>query len=391
MRWKGSKRGVSEVILTIIMVVLSLAAVVVIWAIVNNILSESAESINLESLTLDMKIQSVKIEDENITVNVKRNVGKGNLTGILFVFFDGKNSESQEIEISLKELQTMTFTFTLNELNASEILTVSIAPIFLSGSGNQIIAGPTHIGKVKSSGNESNGNGSCVPAADPSYPGVCGAIECGFGNNGTCSSFSCGDCNSTSICSSNICVETGSNSTDSIILTNVTANTTITIINDIDGDGINDTLTNTKITVQGNLSSYDNFIAISTYEGYIGQDLNGDGDTFDTVLSYYNTNTNTLVNTNIVKGGFEAAISNNVIAFSHYEELAGEDLNGDGDTSDYILRYYNIITNNLVNTGVVIDWGDVKISNNIIGNFHTSPSYLNIGIDCAICIYIIIS
>ncbi|MCH7902585.1 hypothetical protein IIC68_02415 [archaeon] len=96
-----------------------------------------------------MGIQSAKIEGGEIIVNVIRNSGKGNVTGIKFIFFDGKNSEIVERKVSLKELEQMVFNFTLNKLNISEVETISIAPIFASGSGKEFIGEINLFNKIK--------------------------------------------------------------------------------------------------------------------------------------------------------------------------------------------------------------------------------------------------
>jgi len=188
--------------MNILMIVFTLVAVGIVWVVIQNIISESAEDITLEGLSLNVEVQSAKVENGNMTVNVKRNVGKGNLTGILFVFFDGKNSESKQIEISLKELEGMTFTFDLDELNVSEIKTVSVAPIFLSGSGKEVIAGPTHIGKLKL---ESSNNGTCVASSNPCEL----SFECGTATDSCGVEVSCGTCSSGFSCLVNhTCVPT---------------------------------------------------------------------------------------------------------------------------------------------------------------------------------------
>ena len=196
------ERGVSGVILTIIMIVLVLAAVAVIWGIINNILSQESEKITLDKFTINVGIQSAKVEGENILVNVLRNKGKGNLTGLKFIFFDGKNSEEIERKVSLKELEQMVFNFTLNKLNVSEVETVSIAPILLSSSGKEVLGDIVDLGSVKL-GTSINGDSGDNEGGETCIPNVnaCSGIVCGTADDGCGILISCGTCDEGFICS----------------------------------------------------------------------------------------------------------------------------------------------------------------------------------------------
>ena len=208
-----NKRGISGIILTILMIVLALFAVGIVWTIIQNIISEESESIELGLSRLDVEIQGVKIEDDNITVDVKRKVGQGNLTGLKFIFSDGENTEDKEREVSLKELEEKSFSFALDELNISEIEKVSIAPVFLSSSGEEVLGGTIQSTNIKKGigGGGSSGDGgdsgdgendTCIPDSNPCGTSVCGNAIDTCGNT-----ISCGTCASGSICSEGACVE----------------------------------------------------------------------------------------------------------------------------------------------------------------------------------------
>ena len=146
-----------------------------------------------------------------------------------------------------------------------------------------------------------------------------------------------------------------------------------------------------------------NIIAFLTSELEAGMDLNGDGNIDDArVIQYYDLLTKTLTNTgenaehlsisgdiiafthydydavpwvyyyNITKGtakileivGEHPSVSGNVIAFQTPESRIYRDLNGDGDMNDNIIQYFNIITREHTNTGVVGE--DPSISGDII-------------------------
>lgn len=134
------------------------------------------------------------------------------------------------------------------------------------------------------------------------------------------------------------------------------------LIGDLNGDGDTadtviryynmsaDTVTNTGVA--GILPSiYGNLIAFTTAEWWIGLDLNGDGDKYDLVIRYYDLSVAMVTNTGAE--GWGPSIYNDIIAFTTYEEAVNVDLNGDGDTADTVIRYYNVSAGTLTNTGAV--------------------------------------
>jgi len=94
----------------------------------------------------------------------------------------------------------------------------------------------------------------------------------------------------------------------------------------------------------------DGIIAFSTFEYDVG-DLNGDGDSTDSVVRYYDIILGTVTNTGAIGSG--VSIDGHTIAFATSEREIGMDLNGDRDTEDSVIRYYDILTRTVRNTGVV--------------------------------------
>lgn len=104
-------------------------------------------------------------------------------------------------------------------------------------------------------------------------------------------------------------------------------------------------------------SVYGDKIAFYTYEGWVGQDLNADGDQTDHVIRYWNIATATLVNTGAE--GKYPSLYGDIIAFETFEDEVGlspgTNLNpgeaGDTDTTDHVIRYYSISTGTVTNVG----------------------------------------
>ena len=85
-----NKRGISAVVTTLIIILLSIVMLGVLWVVVKNLLDKNAEQIDLGKTTLDLEIQTVKIQDTEVTVVVvRRNPGKGEFIGMYFVFSNG--------------------------------------------------------------------------------------------------------------------------------------------------------------------------------------------------------------------------------------------------------------------------------------------------------------
>ncbi|MBI1729374.1 T9SS type A sorting domain-containing protein [Candidatus Acetothermia bacterium] len=84
---------------------------------------------------------------------------------------------------------------------------------------------------------------------------------------------------------------------------------------------------------------YGSQIAFSTKESSLKQDLNGDGKIAGEVVRFYNTSNSTTYNTKEL--GTEPDIFQGKISYYVWENWAGKDLNGDGDTSDPILGLFD--------------------------------------------------
>lgn len=95
------------------------------------------------------------------------------------------------------------------------------------------------------------------------------------------------------------------------------------------------------------------FIAEETQEGFYGTDLNGDGDSSDSVLQLFDAATNTVTNLGAAIWSNQFQIVDGVLFYGYSEFYNGRiDLNGDGDIADRILHSYNPATGVTVNFGL---------------------------------------
>jgi len=110
---------------------------------------------------------------------------------------------------------------------------------------------------------------------------------------------------------------------------------------------------------------YEDQMLFHTNEKDENEDLNGDGDIKDIVIRMYDTALGRISDIAIT-GGFPA-IDGDIIAYHVYERWVDDDLNGDEDQDDFVIHYYNISNNTQINTK--IEGSTASISGNTIA-FH---------------------
>src|SRR3989344_6429924 len=128
-----NKKGISDIVVYLLIIVISMIAIGILWIIVANVLSQGSGQVSsgVGQLLVSLKIEKVQVESNgDVSVTVKRNAGAGDLAGVKFIFSDGNNAESFDNKISLKELDEKTFDFELQNINSLELKTISIAPIY---------------------------------------------------------------------------------------------------------------------------------------------------------------------------------------------------------------------------------------------------------------------
>jgi flagellin-like protein len=191
-----NKRGISSIIATLLLVLLTIVLIGIIWVVVNNLVSSSRQGISISGLTLDLKIKQAIKGGNNLSIIVQRQPGAGDLTGVNFVISDGTIYEVIKQNASLNIYEGRSFSLIPPQMSINSVKTVSVAPIYNSENGGQQIGSVTD---TYTFGNGSIvGGSSCIPAINQS--GLCTGYACGEVNNGTCSTVSCGQCSSGQIC-----------------------------------------------------------------------------------------------------------------------------------------------------------------------------------------------
>ncbi len=132
-----NRRGISQILVTIIMIAIVLASTIIFWNIVKDIIYGKTDLIETRYSGVDLKIQSVSKSDDDLYVKVKRNQGGNEISGIRFVLLDiYGNTQFVDADISLNELEEKKFNMTPDDL--SKVKKVSIAPRYGGGSSSSV-------------------------------------------------------------------------------------------------------------------------------------------------------------------------------------------------------------------------------------------------------------
>jgi hypothetical protein len=137
---RRNTKGLSSIIATLLIIVLVFVLIAIVWVVISKLIRNNADEISLGKFTVSIEIiDADKINDTYISATIKRNPGKGDLAGVVFVVYDTDNSEIAKYNIPINELEQRDFNIILFVLNASNAKKLSIAPIFILESGKESI------------------------------------------------------------------------------------------------------------------------------------------------------------------------------------------------------------------------------------------------------------
>jgi hypothetical protein len=131
-----SKKGLSTIIVTLIIILISLVAIGIFWVVINNLIQGSSENIGLGKLTFSADISQVHLDNSsnNVSFTITRNVGAGDIVGMKFVF---ENSTGQEVvteNFEITELSSRKFLIHLG-MDISTLKKISVVPLFKASRG----------------------------------------------------------------------------------------------------------------------------------------------------------------------------------------------------------------------------------------------------------------
>jgi len=145
----NNKRGLSDIILTLIMILLVLVAVGVVWAVASGVINKGAGKVDLGTRCLDVDIKAIALKTGTLipssyNLTLTRGAGGDNLAGVKIVLFSDSNNTGLINGAGLNLLETRTIIISSAD---SQGLTgankVEITPYFLDDSGKEQICQTT--------------------------------------------------------------------------------------------------------------------------------------------------------------------------------------------------------------------------------------------------------
>lgn len=193
-------RGVSDVVTTVLIILISIIAVIVLWGVTKGNLNPDADT---SRITVDLKIKSASMNENMLNVAVQRNPGKGNLIGVAFSVFDSDGqSYTFIIPEPINEMEVRSFSIDVSTL--SQPINVSVAGLFMTKDNKQLTGLILDSKKISS--------GTCTPESNIAfcsrYGRNCGSYT-NLDNCGSQRTASCGSCIPPEACIDNACINPG--------------------------------------------------------------------------------------------------------------------------------------------------------------------------------------
>ncbi|MEX0933012.1 MAG: archaellin/type IV pilin N-terminal domain-containing protein [Candidatus Pacearchaeota archaeon] len=139
-----SNRGISNVIVTLIMIVLVLVAVGIIWVSIQENLDSGTQQVELRAKCLNLLIDSTALtcsgaSNGDCNATIKRSAGGEEIGGVKLVFTNSAGTENfrHDVQGNIEPLATITETNVATGLtNVSE---VEVVPYFIGPSGEELL------------------------------------------------------------------------------------------------------------------------------------------------------------------------------------------------------------------------------------------------------------
>ncbi|MAG38117.1 hypothetical protein CMI45_01895 [Candidatus Pacearchaeota archaeon] len=137
-----NKKGVSAVITTVLIILISIVAIFIIWGFISGFLFGARGSFNTKDLTTRLSVESAGLSEETLTINVKHLSGE-DVSGLRVLIYDADgNIESRDVDDSamtaLQQKSLLISTLDLIGLTGDPVK-VEVFPIFTDENGKVII------------------------------------------------------------------------------------------------------------------------------------------------------------------------------------------------------------------------------------------------------------
>jgi len=126
-----NKRGLSNIVGSLLMILLVLAAAAILFVVIKNFVENSTEKVELDNKCLEIGLSVINVDSvgENYTVTIERTMSGEDIAGIKFIFENETDSVSRnETGIELGEKETYKF----NNIGMSNANKITAVPYFLN-------------------------------------------------------------------------------------------------------------------------------------------------------------------------------------------------------------------------------------------------------------------
>jgi len=133
-----NKRGLSQIVIIGLVILLSIAAVIIVWNFVKPTLEDVGSSFDVGLISTSFTIPADKVKlDEGIkyvSFAVRRGAGEADVTGLKIILEDSEGNSAIFDEAALGELESRVIDVSYANTNLKDLDKISVAPVFVSGS-----------------------------------------------------------------------------------------------------------------------------------------------------------------------------------------------------------------------------------------------------------------
>lgn len=146
---KRNKKGLAEIITVILIILLSLAAIVIIWQVIKPLIYKTTSQVSLSCTTgVELTIRSANCSGNVMTVRLERGNVEDAIKSMKFVFSNGDDSQTVELSKTAGDkmpsgLDVITYSFdrTARNMTITNVTSVKIAPT-MDGEGGSDLTCP---------------------------------------------------------------------------------------------------------------------------------------------------------------------------------------------------------------------------------------------------------
>tara|TARA_Y100000310_G_C20439006_1_gene695129 strand:+ start:216 stop:623 length:408 start_codon:yes stop_codon:yes gene_type:complete len=127
------KKGQAQIITTILIILVVLAAIVIIWNVINRTVTDKSKEVSVEKFSVTLSTAQVDLSQDPILIPVAREVGQGDLIAIRIIFIDdtGNNYVYENTTYIPDELETIIYSIPRSDITLINIQSFEVYPILI--------------------------------------------------------------------------------------------------------------------------------------------------------------------------------------------------------------------------------------------------------------------